>query len=109
MVIDPSPNGSWRLRDRQSLLVLDNFEHVLPAATFVADLLGACPRSRSSLPVAPRWTSPASIVSGAAPALPDPAATATSEAASRRAVRLFVTRAQAAQPGFALTDQNAAW
>src|SRR4051812_38925743 len=32
------------LRDRQTLLVLDNFEHVLPAAVLVADLLAACPR-----------------------------------------------------------------
>ena len=31
------------LRDRAALLVLDNFEHVLPAAEFVARLLGECP------------------------------------------------------------------
>jgi non-specific serine/threonine protein kinase len=30
------------LRDRTSLLVLDNFEQVLPAASLVADLIGAC-------------------------------------------------------------------
>ena len=30
------------LRDKQMLLVLDNFEHLLPAATLVADLLAAC-------------------------------------------------------------------
>ena len=32
-----------RLRNRHTLLVLDNFEHVLEAAGFVADLLSACP------------------------------------------------------------------
>ncbi|MBV9603164.1 MAG: helix-turn-helix domain-containing protein, partial [Chloroflexi bacterium] len=32
------------LRERQVLLVLDNFEHVLEAAPFVADLLSKCPR-----------------------------------------------------------------
>src|SRR5215212_12152146 len=31
------------LRERQLLLLFDNFEHVLPAATFVADLLAAAP------------------------------------------------------------------
>ena len=32
------------LRDREMLLVLDTFEHVLPAAPFVAELAAACPR-----------------------------------------------------------------
>ena len=32
------------LGSRHSLLVLDNFEHLLPAAPFVADLVAACPR-----------------------------------------------------------------
>ena len=31
------------LRDRQFLLILDNFEHVLASAPFIADLLAACP------------------------------------------------------------------
>ncbi|MDP9440112.1 MAG: AAA family ATPase, partial [Actinomycetota bacterium] len=31
------------LRDGRSLLLLDNFEHLLRAAALVADLLGACP------------------------------------------------------------------
>ena len=32
-----------RLRERQTLLLLDNFEHVLDGATLVAELLAACP------------------------------------------------------------------
>ena len=32
------------LRERQTLLVLDNFEHVIPAADAVAELLRECPR-----------------------------------------------------------------
>ena len=32
------------LGDRALLLVLDNFEHLTPAAGVVADLLDACPR-----------------------------------------------------------------
>ena len=31
------------LRDKEVLLLLDNFEHLLPAATLVSDLLAACP------------------------------------------------------------------
>jgi predicted ATPase/class 3 adenylate cyclase len=34
------------LRERQALLVLDNFEHVLDAAPDVAQLVGSCPRLR---------------------------------------------------------------
>jgi predicted ATPase/transcriptional regulator with XRE-family HTH domain len=33
--------------DRNLLLVLDNFEHVLPAAPLCAALLGACPRAKA--------------------------------------------------------------
>jgi len=31
------------LRGKQRLLLLDNFEHLIPAAPRVADLLAACP------------------------------------------------------------------
>ena len=31
------------LRDRSVLLVLDNFEHLLPAAGLVRELLASCP------------------------------------------------------------------
>jgi predicted ATPase/transcriptional regulator with XRE-family HTH domain len=41
-----SPAGQVRafLHDKHVLLVVDNFEHVLGAASFVADLLATCPR-----------------------------------------------------------------
>ena len=48
------------LQHRQALLVLDNFEHLLPAAALVSELLAACPRlavlatSRSPLNLAGR-------------------------------------------------------
>src|SRR5258708_7489338 len=35
------------LRERRMLLVLDNFEHLLPAATFVATLLTVCPHLKA--------------------------------------------------------------
>src|SRR5262249_17954782 len=43
---DPPPGARLVafLRDREVLLVLDNFEHLLPAPPLVADLLAACPR-----------------------------------------------------------------
>jgi excisionase family DNA binding protein len=97
------------LRDRQLLLVLDNFEHVLPAAPFVADLLTACPglsilvTSRTTLRLsgAQRFPVPSML-------LPDPAIMATAATASQSdAVQLFVHRAQAAQPDFTLRDENA--
>jgi predicted ATPase/DNA-binding CsgD family transcriptional regulator len=34
------------MREQRVLLILDNFEHVLPAGAAIADLLGACPQLR---------------------------------------------------------------
>jgi predicted ATPase len=97
------------LRDQQLLLVLDNFEHVLPAGPFVADLLASCARltilvtSRTTLRLSGEHRFPVPPMG-----LPELAATATAATAHRAdAVQLFVARAQAAQPGFALTDDNA--
>ncbi|HLJ81454.1 MAG TPA: helix-turn-helix domain-containing protein [Ktedonobacterales bacterium] len=42
--VSPAEQVSAYLQDRQLLLVLDNFEHLLEAAPFVADLLAQCPR-----------------------------------------------------------------
>jgi non-specific serine/threonine protein kinase len=96
------------LRDRQLLLVLDNFEQVSAAAPAVADLLEACPEvralisSRAALHVygeqefaVPPLALPPDA--GAAGALPD-----------SEAVRLFVARARENSPDFQLTPENAA-
>jgi excisionase family DNA binding protein len=97
------------LRDRQLLLVLDNFEHVLPAAPFVAKLLAACPAlsvlvtSRTTLRLSGEQRVPVSPL-----ILPDPATMASAATTGQAdAVQLFVQRAQAAQPEFVLTDENA--
>jgi predicted ATPase/DNA-binding CsgD family transcriptional regulator len=97
------------LRDLQLLLVLDNFEHILPAAPFVAKLLAACPAltvlvtSRTILRLSGEQCFPVPPM-----ALPDPTMRSTAVATSQAdAVQLFVHGAQAAQPGFALTDENA--
>ena len=97
------------LRDRHLLLVLDNVEHLLPATVFLADLLASCPNltilatSRRALDVSGEQRFPV-------PTLPVPTVMTTVTAAHANqfdAVRLFVARAQAVRPSFALTDTNA--
>jgi len=97
------------LRERHLLLLLDNFEHLVQAAPLVADLVAACPRlmvvttSRVSLRLHGEQ------VHEIAPlAVPD-AATTSSVATLERvpAVQLFLQRARAAQPAFALSAANA--
>jgi predicted ATPase len=97
------------IRARHFLLVLDNFEHVVEAASQVADLLAACPElkalatSRSVLRVSGEHADAIWPL-----ALPDASGQTSLEAvAGAEAVRLFVARARAAQPDFVLTDANA--
>ncbi|HEV7662384.1 MAG TPA: tetratricopeptide repeat protein [Chloroflexota bacterium] len=97
------------LRDKQVLLVLDNFEHVQTAAPLVGDLLRACPRLRVLVTSRVRLR-----VSGeqvfAVPPLAAPLLEHSSpeELAEYPSVALFLARAQAAQPDFALAPENAA-
>jgi predicted ATPase/DNA-binding CsgD family transcriptional regulator len=98
------------LHDRELLLVLDNFEHVLEAAPHVANLLMAVPTltvlvtSRAILGISGEHDVPVPPL-----ALPDATQPRTADAlAQSDAVALFVARAAAADPGFALTDANAA-
>jgi len=93
------------LADRSLLLVLDNFEQVLPAARVVVDLLGACPKIKSLV------TSRAALnVRGeqefSVPplAFPDVRHLPSLDDIERSAaVALFLERARAAQPTFAIT------
>ncbi len=96
------------LRPRQTLLLLDNCEHLLDVtADLAADWLGSCPavqilatsrtpldlRGEQELPVDP---------------FPLPAVDATTDVlAANAAVRLFVERAHAVDPRFVLNDTNA--
>jgi predicted ATPase len=98
------------LRDRRLLLLLDNFEQVLEAAPLVADLVAAAPglkvlvTSRAVLRIYGEHDFP---VPGLA--LPDSKHPPPLEELGRvEGIRLFVERARAARPGFALTDENAA-
>jgi predicted ATPase/transcriptional regulator with XRE-family HTH domain len=97
------------LRDKQMVLILDNFEHLMEAAPRIAELVGACPQlavlvtSRAALRVR------AEQQFRVAPLLvPTGFRTASVEALGAvAAVRLFVARAQAIEPDFQLTSKNA--
>ena len=99
------------LRTRQLLLVLDNCEHLLAACARLGEaLLRTCPQvqilatSRAPLGLAgeTRWRVPSLSV-----AVPDRVASLEAVARSE-AGQLFLARARAAQPSFALTADNAA-
>ncbi|MGD9891858.1 MAG: tetratricopeptide repeat protein [Dehalococcoidia bacterium] len=97
------------LRERQILLVLDNFEQLLPAGLTLAEMLAACPRLTvlvtSRAPLRLRWEQEAPVPPLV---LPDPAQAGDREAvAGASAVRLFVERATAVRPDFSLTAENA--
>src|SRR5215217_2969587 len=97
------------LRDQRHLLVLDNFEQVIEAASLVADLLGACPdvtvlvTSRVRLRVSGEREFPIGPL-GLTELDPHHG---VEDIATSDAVRLFVARAEAVQPDFALTPENA--
>jgi predicted ATPase len=97
------------LRDRQLLLVLDNFEQVLDAALPVAALLAGSPylkimaTSRAPLHLSAEHEYPVAPL--ALPGLkPLPTLSALSQVP---AVELFIQRAQVVKPDFALSEANA--
>ena len=98
------------LAARPQLLVLDNLEHLAPAAALLADLLAACPRltilATSRAPLHLRGERPYPV-----PTLPtpDPARLPPLDLLARTpAIAIFVQRARVAVPGFALSAANAA-
>jgi predicted ATPase/DNA-binding CsgD family transcriptional regulator len=97
------------LRDKHLLLVLDNFEQLLPAAPQLTDLLISCPHlsilvtSRATLHVQGEHEFPVPPL-----AVPDLTHLPPTEALSHyAAVILFLQRAQAAKPTFQITPANA--
>jgi len=79
------------LRERRMLLVLDNFEHVLPAATFVATVLAVCPHLKALA------TSREPLKIGGEHELP------VAPLADEAAHELFMARARAANPVLDMT------
>ncbi len=97
------------LADKQLLLVLDNFEHLLAAATLTSTLLGRAPRvkilatSRERLNVQGEWLLEVSGL-GYPTAIDE---TVDNLARDYSAAELFVRSAQRVNPQFALNQQNA--
>jgi predicted ATPase/DNA-binding SARP family transcriptional activator len=96
------------LRDRRLLLLLDNFEQLIPHTELVGRLIAAAPRllvlatSRAPLRLAAEHEYPVPPL-----ALPEPDGATFEQLASNDAVRLFVARARAVDPAFELNDRNA--
>jgi len=96
------------LRSRHVLLVLDNFEHVLPAAADVVELIESCPSLKvlatSREPLHLQLERDVPVHPLAVPDLRRPqTAAALGECSS---LALFVQRARAAQPDFTLNEGN---
>jgi predicted ATPase/transcriptional regulator with XRE-family HTH domain len=93
------------VRDKDILLVLDNFEHLIPARQFVSDLINACPQltilvtSRIALQLYGEYQFPV-------PPLDLPEADVVLDLPAweqYEAIALFSERARALRPDFALT------
>ncbi|MDQ5852217.1 MAG: adenylate/guanylate cyclase domain-containing protein, partial [Chloroflexota bacterium] len=97
------------LREKHLLLLLDNFEQVLPAAPLVAALLAAAPRLKvlvTSRSILGLYGEHDFLVPPLM--LPDPQRLPPLERLSQyEAVRLFIERAQAARADFTVTNENA--
>ena len=98
------------LGKQRLLIVLDNLEHLVDAAPQLVDLLAACPgltmlaTSRVVLRLSGEQVYPVGPL-----ALPDSTRPlAPTDVLTQDAVALFVQRAQAADPAFTLTVENAA-
>ena len=98
------------LRERELLLVLDNFEHVVAAAPDLGALIARCERlvvlvtSRAPLHLSGEHEYPVPPLG-----LPEPAGLGEAAVVSQyEAVQLFVQRAQAVKPAFQVTNENAA-
>jgi predicted ATPase len=95
--------------NKRTLLMLDNFEHVLEAAPLVSGLIAAAPQltvlatSREALRLSGEHEYPVPPLSA-----PEPEnAGSVADLSDYESVALFVQRAQAASPSFRLTVDNA--
>ena len=95
-----------RLQDQSLLLVLDNFEHLAPAAPLVAELINACPGltvlATSRTPLRLRAEQ---LLDVPPLRLPPPGEYPTAAVAGQYAgIALFIQRTRAARPEFELSD-----
>lgn len=112
------PSAGWplveqlrmSLREQEMILVLDNFEHLLAAASSIFSLLQGCPRlkilatSRASLQLTLEYQYPLY------PLLLPPSDhhQTANKLAEYPAIALFISRAKMMQPDFVLSEDNAA-
>src|SRR5262249_31771233 len=100
-------DGAW-------LLIVDNLERAVPVGRDLAELLARCPQlvilatSRTVLGLRAEREYPVPPLPLPASAPPGAAGTDLAEAAASPSVAVFVDRARAGRPGFALTQGNAA-
>jgi predicted ATPase len=96
------------LRNREALIVFDNFEQVVDAASAVEELLMAAPRTKaivtSRVPISIRGEQEFEVPPLAPP---DPAVVDLAALQDVEAVRLLVDRARAVLPDFRVDKQNA--
>jgi predicted ATPase len=96
------------LRDKHLLLVLDNFEQLVSAAPVVAELLATAPQlkvitsSRIALQLHGEHEYPVPPLD-----LPQKNELSVEQLTRNESIRLFVERARASSPSFALTKDNA--
>ena len=99
---------SAAIGEERVLLILDNFEQVVGAASAVSRLLGSSPgvkvlaTSREPLRIRAERTYPVNPLD-----LPSDGEVGVSDLTDIEAVKLFVMRARAAVPDFELTEENA--
>ncbi|UCD99602.1 MAG: DUF4062 domain-containing protein, partial [Chloroflexota bacterium] len=97
------------LRDKQMLLLLDNFEQVVEVAPRVGELLEACPRLKilvtSRTPLRLRAENELPVPPLKVPSLED--FSNDSSLSQYAAVELFIQRALAIKPDFTITNSNA--
>jgi predicted ATPase len=97
------------LRNKQLLLLLDTFDHLIEAAPLVTELLAACPQLKllvtSRMVLRVRGENRFAVLPLT---VPDPSQRLPVESMSQyQAVNLFVERARAVNPDFVLTNENA--
>ncbi len=107
--VSPLDRVAEALADRELLLLLDNCEHVLEdAARLVLVVLERCPNVTVLATSRQRLAVPGEVVIPVLPlGLPAPDERTVEAIAASEAVRLFIDRAQAAEPSFALDEVNA--
>ena len=97
-----------RLRGDETLLVIDNFEHVLPAAPQLSELLDRCPALRILVTSqAPLRLECERVLALAPLPVPDPGEFEPDALLEYAAIGIYCNRAAAVQRTFELNDRNA--